>query len=53
MSQLKPKERSFGKGSRECKRCGNKNGLIRRYNINICRQCFREISEKMGFKKYR
>lgn len=49
----KPKERKFGKGSRACKRCGSKGGtLIRRYGLNICRQCFREAAETLGFKKY-
>jgi small subunit ribosomal protein S14 len=52
-NQLQPKERKYGKGSRGCVRCGTKQGLIRRYGINICRQCFREVAEEMGFKKYR
>ncbi|MDH5199432.1 MAG: 30S ribosomal protein S14 [Candidatus Bathyarchaeota archaeon] len=47
------KERAFGKGSRGCIRCGSHNGLIRRYGLNVCRQCFREIAEDMGFKKFR
>lgn len=52
-NQKAPKERQFGKGSRACSRCGNKNGLIRRYGLNLCRQCFREVANKLGFKKYR
>jgi len=49
----KPKERKFGKGSRVCRRCGSKgSSLIRRYGLNICRQCFREAAENLGFKKY-
>ncbi len=47
------KERSYGKGSRQCTRCGNRNGLIRRYGLNLCRQCFREVAESLGFKKFR
>ncbi|MBC7120753.1 MAG: 30S ribosomal protein S14 [Candidatus Methanosuratus sp.] len=48
-----PKERKFGKGSRKCKRCGSKGStLIRRYGLNLCRQCFRESAETLGFKKY-
>ncbi len=35
-----------------CKRCGRKQGLIRRYRIYLCRQCFREIAKDMGFEKY-
>jgi len=46
------KERKFGKGSRRCRRCGSYGSIIRRYGLNICRQCFREIAESLGFKKY-
>jgi len=52
-NQIPPKDRGYGKGSRRCSRCGNKAGLIRRYGINLCRQCFREVAKEMGFKKYR
>ena len=41
-----------GRGYLECRRCGNKNGLIRRYGIVLCRQCFREVAKSIGFKKY-
>jgi len=41
-----------GKGSRVCRRCGTHRGLIRAYDINVCRRCFREVAKKMGFKKY-
>ena len=47
------KKRSYGRGSRHCSRCGSYGGIIRRYGINVCRQCFREVAEEMGFKKYR
>ncbi len=47
------KDRKFGKGSRRCKRCGSKGStIIRRYNLNLCRQCFRESAEGLGFKKF-
>jgi len=36
----------------KCRRCGNKWGVIRKYDLYICRQCFREISEEIGFEKY-
>jgi small subunit ribosomal protein S14 len=37
----------------ECQRCGRKQGLVGKYDINLCRQCFREIARDMGFRKYR
>jgi small subunit ribosomal protein S14 len=35
-----------------CQRCGRKQGLVGKYNIWLCRQCFREIANGMGFEKY-
>ncbi|PSP62257.1 30S ribosomal protein S14 [Halobacteriales archaeon QH_7_66_37] len=37
---------------RECQRCGREQGLVGKYDIWLCRQCFREVSRSMGFKKY-
>ncbi|KAF9122423.1 DNA topoisomerase [Mortierella sp. 14UC] len=43
--------RGYGKGSRECRVCTHPAGLIRKYGLNICRQCFRENSAAIGFTK--
>jgi small subunit ribosomal protein S14 len=46
-------EESVPTGQQEqCQRCGRKQGLVGKYNIWLCRQCFRDISRGMGFKKY-
>ncbi|KAI2795162.1 40S ribosomal protein S29 [Penicillium oxalicum] len=45
--------RKYGKGSRECRVCAHRAGLIRKYGMNICRQCFREKSTDIGFNKVR
>jgi len=37
---------------RACQRCDRKQGLVGKYDIWLCRQCFREIARDMGFKKY-
>jgi small subunit ribosomal protein S14 len=37
----------------ECRRCERKQGLVGKYDIYLCRQCFREVARDMGFKKYR
>ncbi len=37
---------------RSCQRCGREQGLVGKYDIYLCRQCFREIARGMGFKKY-
>ncbi|CAD7958813.1 unnamed protein product [Amoebophrya sp. A120] len=31
---------------------GNQHALVRKYGINICRQCFRERATQIGFVKY-
>ncbi|KAL2828965.1 hypothetical protein ASPVEDRAFT_42086 [Aspergillus versicolor CBS 583.65] len=45
--------RSYGKGSRQCRVCSHRAGLIRKYGMDICRQCFREKAADIGFFKYR
>ncbi|UCD26255.1 MAG: 30S ribosomal protein S14 [Candidatus Bathyarchaeota archaeon] len=53
MVKQKPKrERKYGKGTRPCRRCGSYGSVIRRYGLDLCRQCFREIAEDLGFKKF-
>ncbi|EKM83653.1 hypothetical protein AGABI1DRAFT_81417 [Agaricus bisporus var. burnettii JB137-S8] len=45
--------RKFGKGSRQCRLCSHQAGLIRKYGLDLCRQCFREKSAAIGFVKNR
>jgi small subunit ribosomal protein S29e len=33
--------------------CSNQGGLIRKYGMNICRQCFRDRANDIGFAKFR
>lgn len=47
-----PKKRTCGEALRKCKRCGRTGGHISKYGLHLCRQCFREIATKIGFKKY-
>ncbi|MDP7141276.1 MAG: 30S ribosomal protein S14 [Candidatus Woesearchaeota archaeon] len=47
-----PKERSCGFSLQKCKRCGRVKAHISKYDLHFCRQCFREIASKIGFKKY-
>lgn len=48
----KPKSRKFGITSKKCEVCGRFGAHISQYNLNLCRQCFRELAEDLGFKKY-
>lgn len=45
--------RNYGKGSRQCRISGKHNGLIRKYGLNLSRQCFREKAADIGFQKLR
>lgn len=47
-----PKKRGCGIALRKCRRCGRTRAHIRSYGLGLCRQCFREIAKKIGFKKY-
>jgi len=47
---MKPKK-DFGR-KKGCERCGRKSGIVRRYGMRLCRQCFREIAPEIGFNKY-
>ena len=44
-------ERKKKKKATYCRNCKNNKGMIHRYGINMCRRCFKEYAEKMGFKK--
>ncbi len=48
----KPKDRKIGLAARKCERCGRFGAHIKQYNLNLCRQCFREIAPEIGFKKF-
>ncbi|RLE84715.1 MAG: 30S ribosomal protein S14 [Thermoprotei archaeon] len=53
MAKLRPPvKRKIGKGALRCRICGTHEAVIRIYNLNICRRCFREVAEELGFKKY-
>ncbi|MDZ7688012.1 MAG: 30S ribosomal protein S14 [Halobacteriales archaeon] len=47
-----PEETTRTGNKLECRRCGRRDGLVTRYEINLCRQCFREVARDMGAKKY-
>ncbi|HLC63464.1 MAG TPA: 30S ribosomal protein S14 [Candidatus Nanoarchaeia archaeon] len=48
-----PKVRKYGKSARRCSVCGRIGGYVRKYDLNQCRQCFRENARTLGFKKYK
>ncbi|MBN2111523.1 30S ribosomal protein S14 [Candidatus Woesearchaeota archaeon] len=47
-----PKERKTGFNLKKCRRCGRTHAHISKYGLDLCRQCFREVAKKIGFKKY-
>lgn len=48
----KPSEKKCGRGKRICELCNRRGALIRRYSLNICRQCFRDVAKNIGFNKF-
>ena len=48
----KPKARTTGQASISCRRCGQHRGHNAKYGLDLCRQCFRQIAQEIGFKKY-
>ncbi len=41
-----------GRAKRKCRICGTARGLIRSYDLYVCRRCFREVGKDVGFEKY-
>lgn len=52
VTPIEIERKAFGKGSRRCRSCFAYNGLIRKYGLNMCRRCFREYAEDIGFEIY-
>ncbi|MCX8198148.1 MAG: 30S ribosomal protein S14 [Candidatus Micrarchaeota archaeon] len=50
--KIPPEHKYQGKGLRKCRFCGSARALIRSYGLRICRRCFREVAEEIGFRKY-
>ena len=48
----KPRIRTTGIARQKCERCGRFGAHMSQYNLNLCRQCFREIAVEIGFNKY-
>ena len=41
-----------GEEGRMCRFCARRDGLVRKYGLIMCRQCFREKAPELGFRKY-
>jgi small subunit ribosomal protein S29e len=39
-------------GVRECRICGTRKGMIRKYRLGICRRCFKDRAKDLGWEKY-
>ena len=45
-------KRDDPKSKKKCSRCGTCRGVINKYHIKLCRRCFKDLAEKIGFKKF-
>ncbi len=52
IKHCKPKDRTTGVARYKCEHCGRFGAHLSQYNLNLCRQCFRDIATEIGFKKY-
>jgi small subunit ribosomal protein S29e len=43
--------KAYGLGANRCRVCANRHALIKKYNLMMCRQCFRHYSKDIGFQK--
>jgi len=50
MKNTENQKKRFAKD--KCELCKTSRGIIHKYGLNICRRCFREVAEKIGFKKF-
>lgn len=48
----KHKMQPHDKRQNACTRCNRPEAHIKIHGLNYCRECFREIAEDIGFKKY-
>lgn len=46
-------QRKYGKDSRECRQCTCQKGLVRKYDLYLCRKCVRDYAPIIGFEKTR
>ena len=44
--------RACGKTNHACAYCGSVRAFNGKYGINLCRKCFRDFAQVLGFKKY-
>lgn len=47
-----PDMKNFDARNLVCSVCGARHGVIHKYGLEICRRCFKEVAESIGFKKY-
>lgn len=51
MSEQK-KKKPYKVQPKTCKRCGTHKGVVSKYGLGICRRCFKDNAEAIGFRKY-
>ncbi len=47
-----PDLKNFDARNLVCSVCGARHGVIHKYGLEICRRCFKEVAESIGFTKY-
>ncbi len=48
---VKTKKKTKNDKELKCKICGNSRSIVRKYNLNVCKRCFKDHAEEFGFEK--
>jgi small subunit ribosomal protein S14 len=46
------RQRACGRTTKACVHCGSFRAFNGKYGLNLCRKCFRDFAQRLGFKKY-
>jgi len=46
------KEKKETKKRVKCRFCGNGRAVIKKYGLKLCRRCFKDYAERLGWEKF-
>lgn len=49
-NQKKKKSSKYEKS--KCRMCNGQKGMIYKYNLRVCRRCFKDFAREIGFTKF-
>lgn len=49
---IRKTKRLRGRKDYQCSLCKSTHSILAKYGLVICRKCFRDVGEQIGFRKY-